>query len=141
MAISKRFEFVFNANSLLRQLANLISIRIKFKRFQLGMNQTALCVNGSMQFPYDLTSLLETIFRISARHDFWSASLSSLILTVYNGFLTINVSTLKYNIFPTPQCIWFGQNITRSTSFTFLKFPSLLSLGELFIVTWNLCGS
>ena len=52
---------------------------------------------------------------------------------IYSVFLPMNVSTLKYNIFPTFYYIWFGQNVTRSIYSTFLKFPSRLSLGELFI--------
>ena len=57
----------------------------------------------------------------------------SLYFKIYNVFLPMNVSALKYNIFPTYLYIWFGQNITGSIYSTFLKFPSQLSLGELFV--------
>ena len=56
-----------------------------------------------------------------------------LACKIYNIFLPMNVCTLKYNVFPTFYYIWFGQNVTRSIYSTFLKFPSRLSLGELFM--------
>ena len=52
---------------------------------------------------------------------------------IYNVFLPMNISTLKYNFFLTYLYIWFGQNITKSIFSTFLKFPSRPSFGELFI--------
>ena len=52
---------------------------------------------------------------------------------IYNVFLPMNVSTLKYNVFPAFLFIWFGQNVTRSIYSTFLKFSSRLFLGELFM--------
>ena len=73
------------------------------------------------------------IFRLQSSDTTFGALFIFLDFKIYNVFLPMNVSTLKYNVFPTFWYIWFGQNVTRSIYSTFLKFPSRLSLGELFI--------
>ena len=65
----------------------------------------------------------------------------SLYFKMYNVFPPMNVSALKYNIFPTLWYIWFGQNITGSIYSTLLKFPSRLSLGELYSSIHGIYGN
>ena len=52
---------------------------------------------------------------------------------IYNSFSPFNHSMLKYNLFRTCLCNWFGQNKSASIYSTFINFPSQVAHGEILI--------